>query len=103
MTVKQLVRYHTILMVHKIIMTSKPMYIHNRLETEHGYRTRSSTTGGIRLDQTYRYKTDLPIKRFRYRGTHDYNAIPAELRGIRNIQTFKTKLKRWIQTSMPPD
>ena len=105
LTVRQLVRYHSISMVHKTVMTSRPMYMHSRLQTEHEhvYRTRSSTTGGIRLDQTYRHKTDLPMKSFRYRGAHSYNAIPAELRGIRNLQTFKTKLKKWIRSSMPPD
>ena len=100
LTVKQLVRYHSISMVHKTVMTSRPIYMHSRLQTEHEhvYRTRSSTTGGIRLDQTYRHKTDLPMKSFRYRGAQSYNA-----RGKRNQQTFNIKLKKWIRSSMHPD
>ena len=98
--VKQLVRYHTILMVHKVILSNRPMYISSRLETDHYYRTRMSSSGGIRMDETYRYKTDLPRKSFRYRGAHEYNTIPAELRKIRSLNTFKNKLKSWIKSTI---
>ena len=40
LTVKQLAKYHTIIMVHKTLMTNKPMYMNSRLRTEHSYRTR---------------------------------------------------------------
>ena len=79
------------------------MYISSRLSTEHAYRTRQDSSGCIRLDQTFRSKTDLPMRSFRCRGAHDYNMIPAELRNTVNMATFKTKLKKWIQTNVPPD
>ena len=103
LTVKQLVQYHTILMIHKIVMTSNPVYLNSKLNTEHFYNTRRNTTGCIRLDQTYRYKGELPIKSFRCRGAHGYNGIPAELRNIKNLETFKTKLKKWIKSNINPD
>ena len=103
LTVKQLVKYHTIIMVHKTLMTNKPMYMNSRLRTEHSYRTRMGGSGGVRLDETYRYKTDLPMKSFRYRGSHEYNAIPADIRGTRSLDTFKIKLKKWIISNISPD
>ena len=103
LTVKQLVKYHTILMVHKAVITNKPMYISSRLKTEYSYSTRMSSSGGVRMDETYRYRTDLPMKSFRYRGAHDYNAIPADLRKITNLKTFKVELKKWIKNTMNSD
>ena len=97
---KAAIKYHTILMAHKVVITNRPMYISTRLGTDYCYRTRMSSSGGIRLDETYRYKTDLPMKSFRYRGAHEYNAIRADLRRIRCLKTFKSKLKKWIKSTM---
>ena len=103
MTVKQLVKYHTIIMVHKTIMDKKPVYISSRFSTDHSYRTRQDSSGCVRLDQTFRSRNDLPLRSFRYRGAHDYNTIPVELRRAANMTTFKTKLKKWIKMNVPPD
>ena len=103
MTVKQLVKYHTILLVHKTIMSKKPVYISNRLSREHSCRTRQESSGCIRLDQSFKSRTDLPKKSFRYRGAHDYNSIPPELRTTASMTSFKTKLKKWIKMNVAPD
>ena len=36
MSIMQMVVYHTLTMVHKIVQTGKPEYITNKLEVEHG-------------------------------------------------------------------
>ena len=100
LTVKQLVMYQTTIMVHKTFMTNKPYYLHSRLDTEHSYRTRQHTSGCIRLDQTFKYTSDLPKNSFRCRGAHYYNTIPAEIRATRNMNTFKSKLKGWIRRNI---
>ena len=61
MTVKQLVKYHTIIMVHKTIMTRKPLHMSSRLSTDHSYRTRQDSSGCVRLDHTFRSRNDLPM------------------------------------------
>ena len=98
-----MVKYHTIIMVHKTIMTRKPVFISSRLSTDHSYRTRQDSSGCVRLDQTFRSRNDLPMKSFRYRGNHDYNSIPAELRSTASMEVFKKKLKMWIKMNVPPD
>ena len=62
-----------------------------------------SNSGGVRLDETYRYRTDLAMRSFRCRGAHDYNEIPAEIRGTRNLESFKIKLKKWMKMNTNPD
>ena len=89
-------------MVHKVVITKKPMYI-SRLKTEYSYRTRMSSSAGVRMDETYRYRTDLPMKSLRYRGVQYYNVIPADVRKITNLNTFRVEFKKWIKTTMNSD
>ena len=100
LSVKQLVMYQTVIMVHKTIKMAKPKYLYSRLDTHHTYRTRHHSSGCVRLDETFRCKGDLPMNSFRNRGAHDYNKIPAEIRAIRNMNTFKTRLRMWIKVNI---
>ena len=102
LTMKQLGQYHTIIMVHKTLLTW-PLHMYNRFYTDYNYRTRQHSTGCIRLDHTYMCRTELPKNSFRYRGAHHYNALPAQIRTVRNMETFKLKLKRWIKINIEPD
>ena len=98
-----MVKYNTIIIVHKTIMDKKPVYMSSRLPTDHSYRTRQDSSVCVRLDQTFRSRNDLPLRSFRYRGAQDYNSIPAELRSAATMTTFKIKLKKWIKMNVPPD
>ena len=98
LSAKQLVVYQSTLMIHKTILTWKPYYLHSRLNQEYSYETRQQTSGCIRLDQTFRYRGDLPRNSFRVRGTTGYNSLPADIRASLTMTTFKSKLKKWIRT-----
>ncbi len=100
---KQLVVYQTTILVHKTLQTRRPLYLHTRFSTDYSYSTRQYSTGCIRLDETYRCRSDLPKNSFRHRGAHHYNALPAQIRTSRNLTTFKLKLKRWIKQNIEPD
>ena len=56
--VKQWVKYRPILIVHKVVITNKPLYI-SVLKTENFCRAGISCSVGVRLDETYSYRTDL--------------------------------------------
>ena len=60
LTVKQLVVFQTTIMVHKTLSSSRPHYMNNRLSSDFTYRTRQQSTGSIRMDHTFRYKSELP-------------------------------------------
>ena len=58
LTVKQLVVFHTVIMVYKTLKSGQPRYLHGRLNTiPHPFRTRQNSTGSIRQDETLRCKT----------------------------------------------
>ena len=103
LSVKQQVIYHTTAMVHKTVLTGKPYYIHSRFNIEHAYRTRQHTTGCIRIDNSYNYNSDLPRNSFRCRGTSYYNTISADIRAAMTMNTFKSRLKKWIRKNVSID
>ena len=100
LSVKQLVVYQSAIMIHKTILSRKPFYMHSRLSMEYSYGTRQQASGCIRLDQTFRYRGDLPRNSFRVRGANSYNSIPADIRASLTMATFKSKLKKWILTNI---
>ena len=100
LSVKQLVIYQSVIMIHKTMKTESPSYIHSRLSNPYTYRTRQNTSGSIRQDETFSSKSSLPRTSFRYRGAHDYNQIPANIRNISNLTSFKVKLKQWIRRNI---
>ena len=54
-------------MFHKTLLTSKPYYLHSKLNTEYSYRTRQQTGGCIKQDNTFRPRGDRPRHSFRCR------------------------------------
>ena len=101
LSVCQLVFYQTVLHVHKIILTGKPDNIRGKLITEHPYQTRLASGGGLRLENEGGGRSGLRQKGFLYRGTQSYNSIPSSIRKIRNLKTFKHKLKQWVRMNIP--
>ena len=100
LSVKQLVVYQTLIMIHKTLQSGTPSYLFNRLSTPHSYKTRQGTSGSIRQDETFKSVSSLPRNSFRYRGAQDYNRLPASFRTIFNITTFKVKVKQWVKRNI---
>ena len=103
LSVKQLVVYQTLVMTHKILTSGSPFYLRQKLCTTHAYRTRSASTGSIRLQTTIvaHSQHDFSSSSFLHRASTDYNRLPAHIRSVRTMVAFKTKLKAWIKTNVP--
>ena len=96
LTVRQLVLYHSIILVQKTLQTGYPRYIFERLPTEFTRETRLAGTRCLRLALTKRATLRISEKSFIHRALSSYNQIPVELRSVENISTFKLKLKIWL-------
>ena len=103
LSVKQLIFFQTTALVHKVILTGSPQYLKERLSTSHPYRTRQSSTGSIRFAETFGCTKDTAHDSFCYRGTKEYNTIPASIRASRTLATFKTKLRDWVKGNVSID
>jgi hypothetical protein len=93
----------TVTVVHNTILSESPFYMNEKLSSKFPYRTRQASTGGIRMDETIRSNSNLKIDSFRYRDSSNYNQIPGSIRSIRNMNTFKMKLKDWMKKNVSID
>ena len=103
LSVKQLVFFHSVLTTHKIVTTGAPLYLHNVMSTSHPLPTRQAAAGEIRLAEGFSSNQGVLRDSFRYMGAHNYNSIPASIRSVKNMSTFKLKLKKWVATNIPID
>ena len=91
LTVNQLIRYHTLLAVYRIRMTKEPEYFAASLCND-------NRNGNIIVQKT---KLSLALKSFKIRGACQWNALPASIRKLENIGTFKKEVKTWIKQHIP--
>ena len=68
LSLKQLVVYHSVTMIHKTLKSGSPTYIYKRLSSVYSYTTRQCTTGNIRKDKTFSSSSSLPRNSFRNEG-----------------------------------
>ena len=96
LSVKQLVFYHSVVLIYKTILTTYPKYIYSKLSTQFPYNTRLAQTDSVRMGSEFRPKLDLTEKSFMNRGTVSYNQLPPELRRTPELENFKKSLKDWV-------
>ena len=69
LSVHQLVYYHTILSVHKVVLSESPSYLYNKMCSAHGYETRNN----VKFGEMFASKTARASSSFCYRGATSYN------------------------------
>ena len=99
LSVQQLVVYHTVVMVYKILKNQSPSYLYSMFSTNYNYGTRQAGSGMIRSTRTP--TLDLASCSFRYRATVMYNDLPLYLREKSTLSGFKLATKDWIRSNIP--
>ena len=69
MSIMQMVAYHTLTMVHKVIQTGKPEYIANKLEVVYGTELERRAWGESTI-RVPRYNLEVSRAGFIYRGAN---------------------------------
>ena len=96
LSVRQLIFYHSVVLIHKTIMAKAPQYIYNKLSSEFPYNTRLAESEALRMGPEFQAKLEITRRSFMHRGTSSYNLLPADLRKVRKIEDFKLKVKTWV-------
>ena len=96
LNVRQLVFYHSVVLIHKTLRTGFPNYIYNKLEKDFPYHTRLASSESIRMGSQFRSKLTLTENSFMNRATSSYNLLPATMRQLDSMEVFKKRLKPWI-------
>ena len=99
LSVKQLVEYHSLVLVFKTKVEQKPVFLHQTLSRSFNYRTRAASTGSIVLNKP----TSGEISRdaFITKSTRMWNSLPPQIKQAESLQKFKWKLKSWIKENVP--
>ena len=100
LSVRQLAVYQTCVLVYKVLEHKSPQYLYNMLSTEYNRETRQAAKQEIRQDGDTP-DLELMTDSFRWRATKDYNKLPADIRKMKTLKTFKTSLWKWILNNIP--
>ena len=100
LSVKQLAFYQTCVLVFNVLENKSPQYLYPMFNREYMKNTRQAARMEIRQDGE---TPDLGLmwNIFRWRALREFNQIPAELRKIGSLKSFKTGLWKWIALSIP--
>ena len=90
LTVNQLIYYHSALTTFRIRQEREPEYLSNLM-------SRDNERGSIIVPNT---TLSLAKSSFCFRGSAQWNSIPAHIRNTIKISQFKMKLKSWIQQNI---
>ena len=94
LSVKQLVVYHSLLLVFKINRDGKPGYLSEKLRKDFAYRTRQATGNCLVVQGTP--DSDSTKTAFVHRTTIQWNNLPYSVRNIKVFLKFKHELKKWV-------
>ena len=98
--VKQLVFYHSVILIYKSVHNTYPKYIYNKLSTQFPYNTRLAQSDSVRMGSEFKSKLELTEKSFMHRSTISYNQLPPERRRTPELAIFKKNLKVWVQENV---
>ena len=98
LSVKSLVKYHSLLEAKKCLENKSPHYLHEKLvgdKEEPRYLTRLKVGGDLGQDN---FRLELTRKSWRWRVRSLWGEVPPYIREISgNMKMFKIELKRWLQ------
>ena len=100
MSVNQLIVYHTLVLVFKVIYEKTPVYIYNKMTTGFAYPTRRWThfkngvcDSNLRISSNETSTHLLTNRSFRWRATKQWNALPLSVKQSKSLNKFKIALK----------
>ena len=98
LSVQQLIALQTILMTYKILMTSKPSYLANKIryaEDQPMLRSSSESLQKINL------KLNQSRESFIYRAITLYNKLDEHIRKCQSLNQFKVLARKWVKENIP--
>ena len=99
LSIRQMVAYHSLLLLYKSKENKKPAYIYSKISHKFNRVTRLSTLGGIK--DYRRFESTLANQSFLPRTIKLWNEkLPAQIRSEASMKKFKHKLKDWAKQDM---
>ena len=93
LSINQMYWQQVLTMAHKIIISKKPVNVHQRMTAQHGHHTRAAT--GVSRG----FGNNLVKSSFNHSAT-EYNKLPEEIKGARTMQGFKKSIRTWVEKNI---
>ena len=100
LSMKQLVFYHSVVLVYKTLKFQQPQYLFEKLSSVFPCNTRLANSNAIRTADQFQPSLELTKKSFIHRATKSFNQVPGSLRQSPNVNTFQKKLKQWVMENV---
>ena len=97
---RQLAMYQTCILVYKVLEEKSPMYLYRMFNRDYIKNTRQAARLELRQDGETP-ELGLAMNSFRWRALREYNQIPADMRKLKTLKSFKTCLWKWIIDHIP--
>ena len=101
LSVQQLAYHHTVVLVHNILHSGQPKYLHNFFNLEYKIKTRLTDQQFLKPSQPDAPSHELVTGSFRWRAIQQWNDIPFKIRNLSNPMEFKKHVKKWINENIP--
>ena len=98
LNVRQMIIFHSLVLVFKTKQDKKPVYLYNKISTRFNVDTRLASTNGIR--EVRKIKTKIGKQSFLPRTIDQWNNLPPDIRTITSLMKFKMKLKLWVKQNL---
>ena len=98
LNVRQMIIFHSLVLVFKTKQDMKPVYLYNKISTRFNVDTRLAATNGIR--EVRKIKTKIGKQSFLPRTIDQWNNLPPDIRTITSLKKFKMKLKLWVKQNL---
>ena len=115
MSVRQLMAYHSLVLLHKTLINKAPQYMHDKVTAggDFAYKTRQTATCPEGFSFSVQHPTDSGTVRqvpgnklgmskqgWCWRSVELYNRLPSSIRLENKLQNFKKRLKSWIEVNI---
>ena len=114
--------YHTVLLVHSILLSGQPIELFKMFDFTYQYSTRQAENGVIRPAGSKWPRLDISNRSFRWQAVRDYNLVPSYIKNLRvqqfcdyqetlgmddmhtgNMELFKREVKLFTMDNVPFD
>ena len=100
LSVNQLVVYHSVVLVYKVLKSKQPKPLHSMFLTEYTYK-KTSTARSMSIQQRGHPTLDIGKDSFRWRAAKSYNQLPASIKSCESLEQFKLEDKKWTNINIP--
>ena len=101
LSVLQLAVYHTLVLVHTVLQTRQPEYLHSFFSLDYRVKTRLADQQILKPSQVLTPEHDLVTDSFRWRALRNWNSLPLDIRSISSTTKFKLQARIWVKANVP--